>query len=333
MDKLLEDPHWVHPVARWTSGMFVILILCLFLPWRQFSAGEGRVVPLDPNERFQEIHAPVTGFIKEWHVREGSQVRKGDVLLVLSDIDTDYTARLATDAQAAERSLNAAEQALETAKINQRRQEQLWRDGIAARKDWESARITVSKLDMDVAKARSGLMKSQSGVARQSSQRILAPRDGQVVRVLPGEGGRVIKQGDPLLVLAPDTQHPAAEIWISGRDVGLIRPGAEARLEFAGWPAVQIPGWPSVAIGAFKAHVSLVDTVASKEGKFRVLLIPAGKWPSPRFLRQGVRASGFVVMESVTLGWELWRLFNGVPPNGAEMGDEIQHLLGQKDKR
>ena len=33
-----------------------------------------------------------------------------------------------------------------------------------------------------------------------------------------------------------------------------------------------------------------------------------------RFLRQGVRVNGWVLLGQVTLGYELWRIFNGFPP-------------------
>jgi len=37
-------------------------------------------------------------------------------------------------------------------------------------------------------------------------------------------------------------------------------------------------------------------------------------WPDVRFLRQGVRVNGWVLLGRVTLGYELWRIFNGFPP-------------------
>ena len=37
-------------------------------------------------------------------------------------------------------------------------------------------------------------------------------------------------------------------------------------------------------------------------------------WPEPRFLRQGVRTKGFVLLDEVSLGYELWRQANGFPP-------------------
>ena len=37
-------------------------------------------------------------------------------------------------------------------------------------------------------------------------------------------------------------------------------------------------------------------------------------WPGERFIRQGVRANGWVLLNRVRLGYELWRIFNGFPP-------------------
>ena len=37
-------------------------------------------------------------------------------------------------------------------------------------------------------------------------------------------------------------------------------------------------------------------------------------WPSTRFLRQGVRANGWVLLNRVSVGFELWRQLNGFPP-------------------
>jgi len=92
------------------------------------------------------------------------------------------------------------------------------------------------------------------------------------------------------------------------------------RLQFEGWPAVQFVGWPSVAVGTFPGRIILVDAADNGKGQFRVLVEPdpqageAGAWPSARYLRQGVRANGWVLLNRVRLGYELWRQFNGFPP-------------------
>jgi hypothetical protein len=89
------------------------------------------------------------------------------------------------------------------------------------------------------------------------------------------------------------------------------------RLQFEGWPAVQFTGWPSVAVGTFGGVVTLIDATDDGQGKFRIVVTPDPRdepWPSGRYLRQGVRANGWVLLGQVTLGYELWRRFNGFPP-------------------
>jgi hypothetical protein len=100
------------------------------------------------------------------------------------------------------------------------------------------------------------------------------------------------------------------EIWIDGNDAAIVSEGRRVRLQFEGWPAVQFTGWPSVAVGTFGGVVSFID-------HFRLVVVPDPEdepWPSARFLRQGVRANGWVLLERVKLGFELWRRFNGFPP-------------------
>ena len=52
------------------------------------------------------------------------------------------------------------------------------------------------------------------------------------------------------------------------------------------------------------------------ECQFRVLVLPASgtEWPAQRYLRQGVRTNGWVLLNQVKLGYELWRQLNGFPP-------------------
>ncbi|MGB1276876.1 MAG: hypothetical protein ACPG77_14115 [Nannocystaceae bacterium] len=64
------------------------------------------------------------------------------------------------------------------------------------------------------------------------------------------------------------------------------------------------------------AEVAFVDATDNGQGQFRVVVVPeAGTtWPDAQYLRQGVRANGWVLLNQVQLGYELWRQFNGFPP-------------------
>jgi multidrug resistance efflux pump len=145
---------------------------------------------------------------------------------------------------------------------------------------------------------------------------IEAPRDGTIFRLPIYERGQVVKEGDDLFTIVPDSIRPAVELWVSGNDTPLVRPGDHVRLQFEGWPAVQFAGWPSVSVGTFGGQVISIDATDDGTGKFRLLLEEEefDAWPSERFLRQGVRANGWVMLSRVTLGYEIWRQLNGFPP-------------------
>ena len=141
-----------------------------------------------------------------------------------------------------------------------------------------------------------------------------------------------MKGGDVLAHFVPDTDDQAVELWIDGNDVNLIQPGAPVRLQFEGWPAVQFSGWPSVAVGTYGAKVAFVDSHDDGKGRFRVVIVPDGTqpWPSRTYLRQGTRATGWVLLGRVKLGYEVWRQFNGFPPEwtGAKDVGEAKHDSG-----
>lgn len=195
--------------------------------------------------------------------------------------------------------------------------------------DYASAQLekaigSVAKAESEEAKARAELQKSRKSLleletkqARQLSQRVEAPFDGQITYIAPNQGTKILKEGDPLCIIVPQTKERAVEIMLDGNDAPLVEPGRHVRLQFEGWPAVQFAGWPSVAVGTFGGEVISVDATDNGKGKFRVIVRPDDEvngWPDDRYLRQGVRANGWVLLEQVPLWYEIWRNMNGFPP-------------------
>lgn len=190
----------------------------------------------------------------------------------------------------------------------------------------DSARATLQKAMGDVAKLDKQISELQVKISQQQSQVVRAPRDGFIMHLIAHQGGEMVKQGDPLFVLVPDVDERAAEIWVNGNDAPLISVGRKVRLQFEGWPAIQFAGWPSVAVGTFGGEVINVDAAAGNNGnQFRVLVIPdpdSPPWPGARFLRQGTRANGWILLDQVGLGYEAWRRLNGFPPTVAYSEDK-----------
>jgi adhesin transport system membrane fusion protein len=173
-------------------------------------------------------------------------------------------------------------------------------------------------------------------ISQNQRQLVRAPRDGIVLSVQATDG-TYLRPGSPICVVIPETDSRFVEIWLEGNDMPLLQsrvtkpdgtviPGSPVRLQFEGWPAIQFVGWPSIAIGTFGGEVVFVDAAGDPSGKFRVVIAPAvdtvvidGKktespWPGNRWLRQGVRANGWVLLQQVPLWKEIWRQLNGFPP-------------------
>jgi RND family efflux transporter MFP subunit len=295
----------------------VFLLFLLLTPWWQTSLGEGQLTAFDPNDRAQFITATVSGRVDEWLVIDGQQVEKGDPIVNILDNDPNFMARLENQRDAAVRKFEAAKQARETAKLNYNRQRKLAEEGLAARKDLEKARITYNKLQSDEASAADSLAKAEIALSRQALQTITAPRSGRILRILLGSGTVNVKTGDKLVHFVPEIETAAVELYLNSNDLPLVEKGRKVRLQFEGWPAIQFGGWPSVAIGSFGGVVQTVDPMVTQKGLFRVIVSPDPNdkhdWPSQEFLQQGTRVVGLVILERVSIGYELWRKINGFP--------------------
>lgn len=187
-----------------------------------------------------------------------------------------------------------------------------------ANSDTSKAEVDLAKTREEMSKIKNDLAKLQTQEARQETQEVRAPRDGYIMRLIAYDESTIVKQGDTLFTIVPLTDKPAVQIWVAGNDAPLISPGRHVRLQFEGWPAAQFSGWPSVAIGTFGGIVSIVDPTDDGDGKFRVVVVPDPKdepWPEHPYLRQGARANGWVLLDQVALGYEVWRRMNGFPPS------------------
>lgn len=297
----------------------IVIPFLIFVPWVQTANGPGQVTALNPNDRLQEINALVPGRIQEWYVRDGSRVEVGDPIVRIVDNDPQLLERLRTERQQVVADLSAAETALEIAEIDRRRMKELFDEGLAARRDFEQARIRVEELRSRVARAAAEVSRVDVKLSRQSVQVVRAPRAGTILRVNAGDTATFVSTGQVVATFVPDNVERALEIYVDGRDVALVRIGAPVRIQFEGWPVIQISGWPAKAVGTFAGRVVAVDASAQANGRFRVLVEEdkdwRDPWPDPGFVRFGSKARGWILLETVPVGYEIWRQLNNFPPN------------------
>jgi len=77
-------------IGYWILGLFIFLIIVLFLPWTQNISSSGHVTTLYQDQRPQQINTVIPGKIIKWYIKEGDVVKKGDTIVMLADTKDDY---------------------------------------------------------------------------------------------------------------------------------------------------------------------------------------------------------------------------------------------------
>lgn len=365
------------------STLIIITLICLiFVPWQQSVIGVGKTTVFSPMDRPQTIQSQIPGRIKEWFVKEGDIVKKGQLLVEMEEVDSRFldplqikrielqknalslernvsvassqekVRRAAERIVAANQDLIASRQNMKTTDLNLSRLKELNSKGLRSDRDLELAQLDYAKASTDLQSkealleiARRGLSISNFELAkidaslkqellkldielnnlskRIGQRKIYSPVTGQVVRVQKIGTSQTVSAGDDLCLIVPYTDDQAVELLISDFDAPLVSIGRKVRLQFAGWPALQFTGWPSIAIGTFGGVISVIDAVDDGKSRYRLLIKPdyeaiknkkEENWPSNRYLRPGAEVIGWVLLDTVPLGYEVWRQFNAFPP-------------------
>jgi len=113
--KLLKKRR-VKKISKFLLGGFVLsTLIILFLPWSQNINAKGFVTTRLPEQRPQAIQSVIGGRLEKWFVSEGDFVKKGDTIVFLSDVKSEYfdpnlLARTTEQFQAKSQSVQSYEQ-------------------------------------------------------------------------------------------------------------------------------------------------------------------------------------------------------------------------------
>ena len=88
--ELLNQKSVAKTAAFIFAGIFLMFIPILFIPWQQNIMGTGTVTAFHPKNRPQTINSAIGGRIEDWYVAEGNTVAKGEPILRISDVKTEY---------------------------------------------------------------------------------------------------------------------------------------------------------------------------------------------------------------------------------------------------
>lgn len=203
------------------------------------------------------ITPPVAGYLNRVELRAGARIRAGQT--VLATIQAESTGllnpRTRAEAEAHEKATEAARQqrqadveraraSLDLAQKEFTRSDALSKEGIIARREWDTAENRVRVLarelgaaefalrtaEFEVAQAKAALQQAKAPEPGESQTlRIVAPVDGFVLNVYE-ESARVIAAGTPIMEVG-DPRDLEAEIELLSSDAVAVAPGADVSIE------------------------------------------------------------------------------------------------------
>jgi membrane fusion protein, adhesin transport system len=153
--------------------------------------------------------------------------------------------------------------------------------------------------------------------ARSNAYVITSPINGTITYAIKSGLGEYIKAGEDLVTIVPTVYRKAVESYIRPRDIPLLKKGQEVRIQFDGWPAIVFSGWPNNSFGTFAGRIYAIDNdiSATKDGLYRILVIEDENELWPDEVRVGSGANSLILLNEVSVYYEIWRQLNGFPPD------------------
>lgn len=214
--------------------------------------------------------------------------------------------------QGLEAKVRIAQNAVETAKIEYRNVRSEYGEKLAKA---ESDRYTAISAELETEAEVSKLRNNYNNYnIRNGFYVITAPQDGYVSKTNIMGLNETVKEGQSICTIVPDGASLAVELKISPNDMPLIDVGESVNFVFDGWPTIVFSGWPAASFGTFQGKVYGVDNMMDTDGKYRVLVkADTQKKAWPTALKIGVGARGYMLLKTVPIWYELWRVLNGFP--------------------
>ena len=157
-----------------------------------------------------DIRPQVTGFITKVHVDEGQQVRKGQVLFTLDQVQ--YQAAV----DQARASVNVAQTAVSTAQLTADNKKKLLDKNIISEYEWQMADNSLQQAKAQLAQANAALVTAQKNLAYTT---VTAPSDGVIGSIPNREGSLASPSSAVPLTTVSDNSQVYAYFSLTERDV------------------------------------------------------------------------------------------------------------------
>ena len=164
--------------------------------------------------RTAEVRARVAGVVLKRVYREGSDVKRGDVLFLIDP------APFKADHDSARATLAKAEANLYQARLQEQRYRELVDDKAVSRQEYDNARATYLQADAEVAGAKAALERTRLNLGYAT---VTAPISGRIGRALVTEGALVGQNETTPLATIQQLNPIHADVTQSTRELSALR--------------------------------------------------------------------------------------------------------------
>jgi len=316
------SPHSARILA-WTLILLGVFLLAasILTPWQQSVSGMGRVSGLNPQEREQNIAAPVEARVLRWYVTEGSKVRKDDVLVELVDNDPQIMERIQGERRAIdERQINA-ERRVEAHEDRLLRLQEAQTNAVnGATNRVQVAIDRIRQAEQSVTAAREREIAAQLNMERQSSliaKGLTSQRNVELARQELNTARALVAQADAALSAAKNDRLAAdADLLRVQADTGASIEAERATLNMA-----------RAEVANVKAELQRIDVRLARQGTLRVqaprdgIILRLLAQPMSELLKSGQELATFVP-DAYSPTVELW--LSGVDMPLVQRGDKVR---------
>jgi membrane fusion protein, adhesin transport system len=145
---------------------------------------------------------------------------------------------------------------------------------------------------------------------------VTSPIEGFITKMIQSGIGETIKEGEQIVSIMPYQFDFAVEMYVRPIDLPLVKLNQKVRIQFDGWPAIVFSGWPNTSYGTYGGRIFAIDNIISPDGTYRIIVAPDSNEESwPKALRVGAGSNSILLLQDVPVWYELWRQFNGFPPD------------------
>lgn len=224
-----------------------------------------------------KIASEVSGEIIELPVKEGQQVKKGDLLVRINpDLYQSGVNRSEAALSTSRAGLQQAEAQLKEAKLNYERNKQLFEKGVISKSEWDKI---VSTYEVAVANKQSAYYNVQSASASLTESRdnlrrtsIYAPSDGTISKLSIELGERVLgTQGvsSTELLRIANLNNMEVEVDVNENDIVKVNIGDKANIEVDAFAKKKFSGTVT-SISNSSADATTADQVTNFKVKVRI---------------------------------------------------------------